>query len=180
MSHRRAHARHRAAHARTRAGSLRAAVVASAVAAGVLGAPSAVAFASESAPKPKPTATESTPAPAPAEAQDDVAKKRAAAKEQAQRETAPRPAPPRGGVAAGDKPTAEPSAAPGTPERATVKAPRDQTAPAPRGGVAAGERPATGGDDNTVALLGSAAGIALAAGVGTMALRRRATGGVQG
>ncbi|MER6998516.1 sortase-dependent protein [Streptomyces sp. NPDC000410] len=44
----------------------------------------------------------------------------------------------------------------------------------PRGGVAAGERPVANAGDNTATLVGSAAGVALLAGVGTIVLRRRA------
>ncbi|MGW6457004.1 hypothetical protein ACWF94_13970 [Streptomyces sp. NPDC055078] len=76
---------------------------------------------------------------------------------------------PRGGVAAGDKPSP-------ARERA-AKVVRLGDAAVPRGGVAAGERPtegSTAGTGNTAAVVGSAAGFALLAGVGTVVIRRRA------
>ncbi|MFD0416070.1 hypothetical protein [Streptomyces sp. NPDC127108] len=165
MSH---HARRR-----QRGTSLRAAVFATAVAGGVLAAPSATAFANDTPPKPKPTV--SKPAP------EDVVKKKRAAAEDAAKD-AKRKAPgaiPRGGVAAGDKP-AESEKAPNkpTPKPVSDEA-RKRAAQAPKGGVAAGERPESG-SDGTATLIGSAAGLGLLAGAGTMVLRRRATVRQQG
>ncbi|QDQ10142.1 hypothetical protein [Streptomyces spectabilis] len=157
------------AHARPHARPLRAAFVASAVAAGVLASPAATAFASESTPKP----TAGVDTPAPEVSKESVAKKRAA-REEALRDAKRKHVAPRGGVAAGDKPVVKESGT-AAPEPA-----RKKPAVAPRGGVAAGERPAEGGGDNTPALIGSAAGIALVAGASTLVLRRRATGRAQG
>lgn len=162
-----------------RSTSLRAAAVATAVACGVLAAPSATAFASDTTPKPKPT----TSAPSPeGVSPEDVKKKRAAA-EEALKEGRPTKAP-RGGVAAGDKPVvreddAKPTPKPLSPD-ARKKLAAEKAARTPEGGVAAGERPASGGDGNTGTLVGSAAGIALLAGASTVVLRRRAAGGRQG
>ncbi|GHC50934.1 hypothetical protein [Streptomyces flavofungini] len=145
-----------------RSTSLRATVVASVVAGGVLAAPAATAFASDAPPKPKPTASK-----------PDVVEKKRAAEEAARdaKQKAPSVTPPRGGVAAGDKPAA-PEAAP-KPKVVGDEA-RKRAAQAPEGGVAAGERPESG-SDGTATLIGSAAGIALLAGASTLVLRRRAT-----
>ncbi|MEV0439633.1 LPXTG cell wall anchor domain-containing protein [Streptomyces spectabilis] len=156
------------AHARPHARPLRAAFVASAVAAGVLASPAATAFASESTPKP----TAGVDGPAPEVSKESVAKKRAAT-EEALRDAKRKHAAPRGGVAAGDKPVVKESG------KAAPAPAQTKPTVTPRGGVAAGERPATGGD-NTPALIGSAAGIALVAGASTLVLRRRATGRAQG
>ncbi|MFD9886722.1 hypothetical protein ACFWZT_35275 [Streptomyces alboflavus] len=152
-----------------RSTSLRAAFFATAVAGGVLAAPSATAFASDTPPKPKPTV--SKPAP------EDVVKKKRAAEDA--RQKAPG-AVPRGGVAAGDKPDkpavrekAKPAPKPVSDEA------RKRLAQPPKGGVAAGERPESG-SDNTATLIGSAAGIGLLAGASTMVLRRRAAVRQQG
>ncbi|GGS11779.1 hypothetical protein GCM10010252_58730 [Streptomyces aureoverticillatus] len=195
---------HRARHARRPQGStsLRATVVATAVAGGVLAAPAATAFANDATPKPTPSVSKPS--------EEDVKKKRAAA-EEAMRDGKPTTAPrgavaagdkpvarnapkeamkdgkpttaPRGAVAAGDKPVVrkdetKPAPKPLSPEE-RKKAAADQAKRAPEGGVAAGERPASGGD-NTGTLVGSAAGIALLAGASTMVLRRRAAGRPQG
>lgn len=145
-----------------RSTSLRAAVFATAVAGGVLAAPSATAFASDTPPKPKPTV--SKPAP------EDVAKKRAAAEDAKQKAPG---ALPRGGVAAGDKPVVREEAPKTTPKPVSDEA-RKRAGQPPRGGVAAGERPESG-SDSTATLIGSAAGLTLLAGAGTMVLRRRTT-----
>ncbi|MER5460695.1 hypothetical protein ABT010_08385 [Streptomyces sp. NPDC002668] len=123
--------------------SLRALVVATAVAGAVI-VPSTAAFADTT---PTPRATE--PAPEPTRGSGIV--------------TAPPQermpsAVPRGGVAAGDKPA---------PARGGKRA------AAPRGGVNAGERPAGSASGNTTALAGSAAALALVVGAGTFVVRRR-------
>ncbi|WP_052029212.1 hypothetical protein, partial [Streptomyces aurantiacus] len=162
---------HRARHARRPQGStsLRATVVATAVAGGVLAAPAATAFANDATPKPSPSVSKPS--------EEDVKKKRAAA-EEAMRDGKPTTAP-RGAVDAGDKPVArddaKPTPKPQSPEE-RKKAAADKAQRAPEGGVAAGERPASGGD-STGTLVGSAAGIALLAGASTLVLRRRAAGG---
>ncbi|WJV50332.1 hypothetical protein [Streptomyces flavofungini] len=150
-----------------RSTSLRAAVFATAVAGGVIAAPSATAFASDTPPKPKPTV--SKPAP------EDVVKKKRAAAEDA-RQQAPEAVPPRGGVAAGDKPVVREKAP--QPKPVSDEA-RKRAAQAPKGGVAAGERPQSD-SDGTATLIGSAAGIGLLAGASTMVLRRRSTARQQG
>lgn len=125
-------------------------VAVAALVAGAAFLPSAPAFAADRTPAPSAEGT--TPVPAPTRGDD-----------------APRPsqdrgpsAAPRGGVAAGDKPAPAPAE-----RRDAAPAPA-----APRGGVDAGERPAAGATTGT-ALAGSAAGIALLAGAGTLVLRRR-------
>ncbi|MFD9861013.1 hypothetical protein [Streptomyces alboflavus] len=151
-----------------RSTSLRAAFFATAVAGGVLAAPSATAFASDTPPKPKPTVSE--PAP------EDVVKKKRAAEDAKQKAPG---AVPRGGVAAGDKPeTPAVREAKPTPKPVSDEA-RKRLAQPPKGGVAAGERPESG-SDNTATLIGSAAGIGLLAGASTMVLRRRAAVRQQG
>ncbi|MFH8793331.1 hypothetical protein [Streptomyces sp. NPDC017941] len=147
---------------------LRAVAVATAVAGGVLAAPTASAFASDATPKPKSTPPSSAPAP------EDVAKKREAA-DKALKEGKPAPAPPRGGVDAGDRPVVRAESAKPTPKPAAPEDHKEaaEEARAPKGAVAAGERPASGGD-STNTLIGSAAGMALLAGAGTIVLRRRA------
>ncbi|QIB47197.1 hypothetical protein [Streptomyces aureoverticillatus] len=157
-----------------RSTSLRAAAVATAVAGGVLAAPAATAFANDATPKPKPTVSKPS--------DEDAVKEKRDAAEQAKKEGRPSVAPPRGGVAAGDKPvvredTTKPTPKPLSPEE-RKKVAADKAAQAPRGGVAAGERPASGGD-GTATLVGSAAGIALLAGASTIVLRRRAAGRTQ-
>ncbi|OCC13561.1 hypothetical protein [Streptomyces sp. PTY087I2] len=134
--------------------TLRAAVLA-AVAAGAVLVPSTAAFADAT---PKPPA-EATPSPERSKAAADASK-----------DAAPAEAP-RGGVAAGDRPTPAPK-----------EAALGEAAPAvtPRGGVAAGERPAGGSDNGTALLAGSAAGAALLAGAGTLVLRRRSAAGHNG
>lgn len=124
--------------------SLRSALLA-ALAAGAVLVPATSAFA------------DSAPAkPSSASAEPSAAARPAASAEPAQ--SARPSAVPRGGVAAGDRPSAAPSAVPAT---------------APRGGVAAGERPAGGSNDGTAALVGTALGAVLVAGAGTVVLRRR-------
>lgn len=123
--------------------SLRNALLA-ALAAGAVLVPATSAFA-DSAPA-KPSSASAEPSAA----------RPAASAEPAQ--SARPSAVPRGGVAAGDRPSAAPSAVPAT---------------APRGGVAAGERPAGGSNDGTAALVGTALGAVLVAGAGTVVLRRR-------
>ncbi|MBT2401883.1 hypothetical protein [Streptomyces sp. ISL-100] len=71
---------------------------------------------------------------------------------------------PRGGVAAGDKPSA-------VPEPASESASEPPTV-VPRGGVAAGERTAGNGSDTT-SMYGTAIGAVLLAGAGTVVMRRR-------
>ncbi|MFJ4965203.1 hypothetical protein EES43_26045 [Streptomyces sp. ADI96-02] len=128
--------------------SLRIAVLA-AVAAGAVLLPAASAVADASAPVDRPAKVLSSASPKP---------ERVKAPTDATKSTGPAVTP-RGGVAAGDRPA--PSVLPKDAKATTT---------VPRGGVAAGERPA--GDD-TAALIGSAAGIALLAGAGTVVLRRR-------
>ncbi|MFF3358682.1 hypothetical protein ACFYWN_40120 [Streptomyces sp. NPDC002917] len=132
--------------------SLRTAVL-TAVAAGAVLVPSATAVASvasDAKPKPSVAATERTPAPA-----------RGTDASKPTRGEAPSAAP-RGGVAAGDRPSAVPAR------------PSKRDSAEPRGGVAAGERPLGTTSDNTTALAGSAAAAFVLAGAGTLALRRRA------
>ncbi|MFD9075204.1 hypothetical protein [Streptomyces lasiicapitis] len=156
-----------------RSTSLRAAAVATAVAGGVLAAPAATAFANDATPKPKPTVSKPS--------DEDAVKEKRDAAEEAKKEGRPSVAPPRGGVAAGDKPVVredtKPTPKPVSPEE-RKKVAADRAAQAPKGGVAAGERPASGGD-GTATLVGSAAGIALLAGASTIVLRRRAAGRTQ-
>ncbi|MEU0685660.1 hypothetical protein [Streptomyces uncialis] len=76
---------------------------------------------------------------------------------------------PRGGVAAGEA-TATPAPA---PRVADGKPAEKRISLAPRGGVAAGERVAAEGGGST-AVAGSAAGLVMLAGAGTIMLRRRA------
>ncbi|WP_030565856.1 hypothetical protein [Streptomyces aureocirculatus] len=153
---------------------LRAVAVATAVAGGVLAAPTASAFASDATPKPKPTPPTSAPAP------EEVAEKREAA-EKALKEGKPVPAPPRGGVDAGDRPVVHEEAAKPTRKPAAEEDRKQaaEDARVPKGAVAAGERPASG-SDSTNTLIGSAAGMALLAGAGTIVLRRRAAVRQQG
>ncbi|MFI1397783.1 hypothetical protein [Streptomyces sp. NPDC020681] len=124
--------------------SLRALTVATVAAATVL---VPVASASASDPTPRPSApAERTPEPVRGDSGDS-----------SERVTRT----PRGGVAAGDKPTPAPA--------------RDRVTRTPRGGVAAGERPA-GENGGSTALAGSAVAVALLAGAGTVVVRRRAHG----
>ncbi|MFJ6615484.1 hypothetical protein ACIQPT_34995 [Streptomyces sp. NPDC091289] len=129
--------------------TLRAAVLA-AVAAGAVLVPSTAAFA-DASPKPSEPAS-AAPSPERSKAAADAPKEAAPA------------VTPRGGVAAGDRPTPAPKEA--GPEEAAP-------AVTPRGGVAAGERIAGSGDNSTTVLAGSVAGAALLAGAGTLVLRRR-------
>lgn len=127
--------------------------VLTAVAAGAVLVPSATAVASvasDAKPKPSVAATERTPAPA-----------RGTDASKPARGEVPSAAP-RGGVAAGDRPSAVPAR------------PSKRDSAEPRGGVAAGERPMGTTSDNTTALAGSAAGAFVLAGAGTLLLRRRA------
>ncbi|MFJ9111409.1 hypothetical protein [Streptomyces sp. NPDC102283] len=158
--------------------TLRAAVLA-AVAAGAVLVPSAAAFADAS---PKPSEPAVVDLSKPAEAATETPKAAAPA------------VAPRGGVAAGERPTPAPKEA-GPAEATPAVTPRggvaagERPAPAPkdagpavtpRGGVAAGERPAGSGDSSTAVLIGSVAGTALLAGVGTIVLRRRSAAGLNG
>ncbi|WP_327243276.1 hypothetical protein [Streptomyces sp. NBC_01320] len=130
--------------------TLRIAVL-TAVAAGAALLPSTTALASvpsDATPSPSVTSTERTPAPAP-----EAGTSRPA------RGEGPSVAP-RGGVAAGDRPSPVPAA------------PLKRGSAEPRGGVAAGERP-IGTTSNTTAVAGSVAAAALLGGAGTLVLRRR-------
>ncbi|MFJ1797772.1 hypothetical protein [Streptomyces sp. NPDC088180] len=159
--------------------TLRAAVLA-AVAAGAVLVPSAAAFADASPKAPEPAVV-------------DLSSKPSEAATETPKAAAPAVAP-RGGVAAGERPTPAPKEA-GPAEAAPAVTPRggvaagERPAPAPkdagpavtpRGGVAAGERPAGNGDNSTAVLVGSVTGTALLAGVGTIVLRRRSAAGLNG
>ncbi|MCX4531339.1 MULTISPECIES: hypothetical protein [unclassified Streptomyces] len=131
--------------------TLRTAVL-TAVAAGAVLLPSATALASvpsDATPSPSVTSTERTPAPAP-----EAGSSRPA------RGEGPSVAP-RGGVAAGDRPSPVPAA------------PLKRGSAEPRGGVAAGERPIGTTSNTTTAVAGSVAAAALLGGAGTLVLRRR-------